>query len=382
MDQYAVMDEEILLHALHATSVGCVFVLVGAGSSLLTRLLAVGGASQTVLEGLAPYHAKAFEAFLGQKVQKYVSADVAQLAAGLALQRAKRWQPNEQGVLGVACTATIATNRPKAGPHHAHIAIWSAEAMTHTHLLLDKGVRSRKEEEELISTLLLNRLAEAHQLPHRLPLPLRPTDTRHDHALSLRQTVQKVADGALPYAGVTKEGVLIVPPQRPKLLLSGAFNPLHAGHLALAQAASRWANAPIVFELAMSNADKPTLTTDEVVVRLSQFAGQETIYLSKASTFVEKTAIYGEGVTFVVGFDTAKRLLQARFYGNSAENCAAALRTIQQYGGQFLVAGRLEGGKFLTVADLPLSAEFTSLFHALPNFRVDLSSTQLRNGQR
>ncbi len=105
--------------------------------------------------------------------------------------------------------------------------------------------------------------------------------------------------------------------------------------------------------------------------------------VTNASTFVEKARLF-RGATFVVGIDTAERILQVRFYDGRAELMADSLAEIQDVGCRFLVAGRSMGGNFVTVSDLAIPSEFSDLFVELSErlFRADVSSTELRDGVR
>lgn len=162
-------------------------------------------------------------------------------------------------------------------------------------------------------------------------------------------------------------------------LLSGSFNPLHAGHLGLAQAAQALSGLPVAFELAVLNADKGSLAPAEVARRAAQFAGQHTLVLASTPLFSTKAALY-PGRTFVLGYDTAARLLDPRYYP-AAHGLNQALNSLRNAGCQFLVAGRLHAGRFQTLAELEVPAEFATLFRAIPesHFRADISSTQLRS---
>ncbi len=166
------------------------------------------------------------------------------------------------------------------------------------------------------------------------------------------------------------------PPQG--LILSGAFNPLHIGHEGMAAAAARLTGLPVAFELAVVNADKGVLEPEEITRRAAQFAGRHTLVLSRAPLFVEKAALY-PGRRFVVGYDTAARLIAPRYYGGEAA-MHAALEEIRAAGCSFLVAGRLVEGQFHTLADLPVPPNLADLFTPIPEslFRADISSTELR----
>ena len=61
----------------------------------------------------------------------------------------------------------------------------------------------------------------------------------------------------------------------------------------------------------------------------------------------------------------------------------AALESIRRQGGRFLVAGRVDGGKFRTLDDITLPRGFEDMFDAIPEsaFREDVSSTGLRGAE-
>ena len=88
------------------------------------------------------------------------------------------------------------------------------------------------------------------------------------------------------------------------------------------------------------------------------------------------------GAAFVVGADTARRVVEPVYYGGEPA-MRAALRELRSLGARFVVAGRLEHGRFLQLRDLQLPPEAAGLFEAIPatELRVDVSSTELRRGR-
>lgn len=162
-------------------------------------------------------------------------------------------------------------------------------------------------------------------------------------------------------------------------LFPGSFNPLHHGHEALAAVASELLGREVVFELSVVNVDKPPLTHVEVERRVSQFAGRWRVLLTRAPRFVEKARLF-PGRAFVIGWDTAVRLVHPRYYGDSARAMHDALEEMRDLGARFLVAGRTTDGTFLTLEDADLPEAFADLFEGIPEslFRADVSSTDLR----
>jgi endonuclease/exonuclease/phosphatase family metal-dependent hydrolase len=364
-----------LITAIHNNPHQVVLVTAGAGAQALADLLAVAGASRTLLEAMVPYSSAAFDDFLGYHPVKYVAPETAVSLSGCALSRARQLAPDAP-VIGLACTATISTDYPKRGEHHAHTAVWQPEKLTVYDLHLEKGARSREEEERLISNLMLNALAQAAAVPEQLPLDITIKDTLTTTEIEFARYARQLTNQEIAYFGIAANGRILATP--PAAILSGSFNPLHEGHTQLAQAAGQRLGMQVAFECTAVNADKPPLPPETLLNRMAQFAGRWPIFASTAPTFVEKARLY-PGITFVVGFDTAVRILQPRFYGNSTPNMHSALAEIQSLGNTFLVAGRVgEDSLFHDLHDLAIPTPFNNLFHPLP-FRLDISSTELRS---
>ena len=98
-----------------------VIVVTGGGSQAIADLLAVPGASRTVLEAIVPYSDAALSEFLGSEPAQAASEDTARALAERAAARARELRPEGPSV-GIACTAALVTDRPKRGDHRAFVA--------------------------------------------------------------------------------------------------------------------------------------------------------------------------------------------------------------------------------------------------------------------
>jgi hypothetical protein len=166
---------------------------------------------------------------------------------------------------------------------------------------------------------------------------------------------------------------------KPLALLPGSFNPLHPGHTTLAAVASARLRVPVHFELSVANVDKPGLPPEEIKKRVAQFATVGPVWVTRAATFIEKATIF-PGAAFVLGWDTAIRLIDPAYYGGTAER-DSALRMMLAAGCRFVVGGRVdEAGAFRVWDRDAIADEFADLFVVLAEseFRVDVSSRALR----
>lgn len=371
-------DCKRLVEAIHAAPWRTVLALSGGGSRALSELLAVPGASRTLLDAAIPYSGEALIEWLGGRPDQFCAAETARAMAMVAFRRARRLAGSEAGHLaGIACTAGLATDRPRKGEHRAHVVVQTDTETACWSLHLAKGRRSRREEEQVVATLLLNCLAELCQAGTRLPLPL----TDEEPIEEVHTTAQPAwRELLLGQRDVARENGAA---ETPVVVLSGAFRPLHAGHRRMAEVAGQLIGGPVHFEMPIVNPDKAPLDYYEIESRLAQFTADQPVLLSRAATFVEKSALF-YGTTFAVGIDTLRRIASPAYYGGDPAARLNALERIAERGCRFLVFGRDMGTGFVRLGDVDLPDCLRAICREVPPeaFREDISSTALRREER
>ena len=372
-------ETQRLIERLHASETMAVVAVAGAGSKAVSWLLASPGASRTVLEVLVPYVPKSLAEFLGYEPEQSVSVQTSMDMARRAYRRAVRLREVGVPVVGVACTAAIATDRPKRGKHRCHVAAWSETGAASYSLQLVKGLRDRAGEETVVSNLILRALAEESHADFDLPMHLDDRERVQVRSVRYEDLISSLLAGHVDTVVIDTNGSMVADEAVRGGVLPGSFDPLHQGHRRLADVASDMLKSQVTFELSVTNVDKPPLEEPEVRKRVAQFAGKWPVVISQATVFSEKARMF-PGCTLIIGWDTAVRLVDARYYGGEEFEAVRALDEIRDQGCRFLVAGRVDGGVFRTLENVPVPRGFEDMFTPIPEsaFRHDLTSTELR----
>ena len=367
--------------AIHASGGRGFFVCSGGGCGLLSTLLSVPGASQTVLEARVPYSAEAMTSFLGRRPEQFCSEPTARRIAAMAWIQARKLATGDDSVFGFALTATLATLRKHRGEHRAFAAFQTAGRTVSYSLELTKDGADRAEEEQIVTDWALDLVAEFCGV---LPANHQPAND-----CTAPEVWRQVLTGAIPFVELHRDGTVSTT-LSPKIggIAPGSYDPIHTGHGMMHACAERLLGSPVALELAVLNADKPPLDYVTISERLERIwaeptFGSDCVLLSGLPFFEQKATAF-PGRTFAVGIDTLERIADAKYHQNEPFLLEKSLRCISETGAHFLVFGRAcstpEGKVFEAFQPDRFPKTLAEMCVGVPEetFRKDLSSTEIR----
>jgi len=354
-------------------------VLTGGGSTLLNWLFNHPGASRLLVEAQVPYTSRALEKFLCKPGPHSVVANTARDMAFAAHARAIELGDENLPAIGFALTAALTTTRPRKGTDRACVALMSNNWCRIWSINLNAKRIDRCEQEILLTSFALSHLATAcgiefdPQLPDWVEVDCEEID--------LNDPLKALFEGKIDVLEMGVDGKFSTNIRGcPRVFLSGSFNPLHEGHVRLAQTVEKLSGREANFEISIQNVDKPDIAPSELEKRLGGMRGYFPIILTRCPRFFDKAQLFVDP-HFVVGYDTAERLVDGRYYQDGITGMHSSLKQLYDNKTIIWVAGRLVNDRYKTLSDIALPKGLGGLFRSVTQeeFRLDVSSTQLRS---
>ena len=358
-----------IVEKIHSSPFKLVIVSSGGGTNAISSLLKVPGASNTILESHIPYSKESMNEFLNSKPDHYCSLDTCLSMAANAYKKSTKInkQSKSKHLLGIAITANLATTYKKKGDHKFFIVVQSHDYTKYLECYLEKDVRTREMEEELITGCVINLLSESCGLKCDLP---EISEQIKIHQIDAEKSWKKLFNSQVGYISNIKN--------TPELIFPGSFNPLHEGHIKMKELAEKKTGMHTTFEICAKNADKPPLTFYEIKRTIDQFQNDESWMLTSAGRFSEKAEMFPNSV-FIIGADTLLRVFDEKFYKNH-KDMMDHIQRFNDHNINFLVFGRKVNQRFISLDKIKIpeiiSARCTGFEETI--FRDDISSTELR----
>ena len=380
------------IHKANALPNGCkiTFAVTGGGASGIAAMLGVPGASKTVLNALVPYAQAAFLKFIepAEPPKSYASIEAADKLAVAALDNSKSLLSDSSTPVGIGLAAALASG-DRRGADHMYVSVRTSTCNYTYEITLNKGARTRDEEEKICGFLLILATAKISCPSYNVnPPTLLPGETfKHNVKISTPLFSRAHADlvsGKFNSLLVNTKEVLVNKNFDGKaLIFPGSFNPFHDGHKEMARLASAMTGHPCILEISILNVDKPSLESEEILTRMAPLISMGfSVLLTRAPRFYDKTKLLSR-TTFLVGTDTVERILDPKYCGGNSEVMVQELKEMKDNGIHFIVANRInKTGEFINIEEMTrykaLSEEFRSIFKSIPGFRLDMSSTAIR----
>lgn len=393
-----------VVEKIHASPYRFGMIVTGAGGSAVAALLSVPGCSKTLIDAHIPYAFERSERLLDHKPAGHVCTEVgrqlAQHAFHQCVPTGQESLTKHEHIVGLGLTAAIQTNRERKGRDAVYLSCWTPNRVTDYEYQLSKDL-SRAQQENIAAAMTIKAMADFSGVDIDAadiqswgigdvivrPLPTTPNPVREllngKTSKLLFNTNGEIRSDVGPF---TDEN--LTPEDTIYLLYPGSFKPLHWGHTELGRVAGvvmqrlmpEKSRVVLTYEISTSCVGKKDVDEEDIKNRLEQFSSaNKRVALTNAMLFIDKAKMFRyHGL--VVGVDTARRVIDPQYYGNSEEKMIEALLEIGSYGCYFIVGGRKQGDGWDDLSSVVIPDPIKHLFKAINHndFRVDISSTEIR----
>lgn len=161
---------------IHNADVSIGVIATGGGMQSISWLLAVPGASQTMMFVEVPYSMTALHKFTG-KSNSFVNIETAYSFAKNAYQKSRNLLgASRENALGIGWSSALTTNRTRRGNNACYIAICTKTQEIGVFLELKKDIRTRWEEDFLVSKIIIMQISRVLKLPFEIEMELLPDE--------------------------------------------------------------------------------------------------------------------------------------------------------------------------------------------------------------
>lgn len=354
---------------LKAAGVSVHIICTGAGAGLQQMLWEIPGSSAYLSGASFPYRQAETDKTLGFVPESYCSPESAIDLACVAYQRAYSFGGKKP--VGLGLVASVASEREHRGEHRVHACIITDDQVVSISNPLEKGVGAarRASDGHVCDAFGLGLIYQAVH-PHIREAMAEHGGHRDATAVALERFY------AHPFFAKNGERTSEAP--RDFVLMPGAYNPPHPGHLGMALEVEKKARKPVVFHVTADGPHKAPLTLQDLLKRARMLRGHDRLFTRGDSLYLDKARRF-PGTPIAMGADALLRMLDPKW----GQPVLPMLYELSQLKTRFYITQRSVDGEVLTmykvfeksgIRDYDLLSQ---LFHEVDGL-WDFSSTQLR----
>jgi len=343
------------------------YVATGGGANFQGELWSEPGSSAYFSGASFPYSPEEQAEFLGFMPEHFCSEGAAVDLASAAY--IKAYQFGGKNPVGLALTASVASEKEHRGDHRIYSAIMTNDRMITAHHTLTKGIGARRRSQDNIEcdTLAFYTLIDGLNGP-------KGREYKDATSLATERFFKR------PFFTANGKRLQEYDIGYHTALMPGAFNPPHDGHFGTADYMWRDYRYDVVFEITAKPPHKEALTVQQCLQRAKLLQGHDRLFTVADPYYLDKARAH-PGVPLVLGADAMLRLLDPK-WGKSA---TPTLQEFNRLGTELFIVGREIDGKFIEVGDITNSLVFPnerSMFERIAHpvrGEWHVSSTEIRN---
>ncbi len=351
---------------LKSSGISIHIICTGAGAGLQQKLWEVPGSSAYLSGASFPYRQAETDKTLGFVPGSYCSPEAAIDLACVAYQRAYSFGGKKP--VGLGLTASVASEREHRGEHRVHACLITDEQVVSVDHVLTKGVGSGQRDSD-------GRTCDLFGLG-LIRLAIDPSS--RNLAVGHRDSTASALERFYSHPFFVKNGERSADVPKDVVLMPGAYNPPHPGHLGMASEVAKQALKPVVFHVTADGPHKAPLTLQDLLKRARMLRGHDRLFTRGDSLYLDKARRF-PGVPIAMGADALARMLDPKW----GQPVLPMLYELSQLKTRFYVTSRPVDGDVLTmykvfersgIRDYDL---LTQMFYQVDGL-WDISSTQVR----
>lgn len=336
-------------------------VATGGGAGVADQLWKVPGISKVLNGCHFPYSTEETDSFLGFKPEKYTGRDTTTQLAMAAYMRScetleLRMRRLEEALakniggmgedlqrkyllelgacqpIGVACMASVTSNRPHRGPHTITVAVVTNDRVFSSTVEINKEYGNREHDGWACDSMIRNAIYDAVGLPQNPCCVGVPVSGDYTQDPDSRCWTIVPVDGTYnarllfmvrPYFSASGQCMMAIPPHTGYNIVPVTGNPLHEGHEGMAETMEGRTGERSVFLVSAGNAGhKPPPSVQDMLRRAAMVRASNRLHSASRDIFFSHSALfvdmanYHVGSAIAVGADAFDRALDPKWLGS------------------------------------------------------------------